>query len=303
LSKLNGIPPIHCLLAFEAASRHGSFEKAAEELSVSQSAVSHRVRSLEQRIDRKLFTRTDRGVRLTASGREYLDAIRGALHALGQHPAHQRRRDGRRPLRVAVPPFFAREILVPALGDFSARHPRIDIELLLAIPLLDLNPEGTDLSVRFGSRDHVDGGVSLLLAETMFPVCAPDYAKRLALHRSPKQLSRAVLLRCPFEPWKPWFNAAGLDWPEPDNGPCFHDAGMLIEAAVTGQGVALGTARSAARWLNSGALHRLYDVEAEHPYAYYVVRTTGSPRAEVRLFEQWLYELVAGERHGTARQP
>jgi DNA-binding transcriptional LysR family regulator len=90
----------------------------------------------------------------------------------------------------------------------------------------------------------------------MFPVCTPDYARRTKLE-APRDLARAVLLRCPLDPWKPWFEAARLDWPEPDSGPRFNDAGMMTEAALAGQGVALGTPRLVARWLRSGALRRL----------------------------------------------
>lgn len=294
MKNLSGIPPIHCLAAFEAAARHGSFERAADELSVSQSAVSHRVRTLEKQLDTCLFERLDRGVRLTLAGREYLEVVRGALRALAEYPGHQRRRRPKaRSLRVGVPPAFARELLVPALGEFQAHHPQAALELVVSIPFSEARAGETDLDVRFGSGDYADGEVSLLLNEPLFPVCAPEYARRLGLTEGPRQLSRAVLLRCPFDPWKPWFEAAGLDWPEPDSGPRYNDAGMMIEAAAAGQGVALGTPRLVARWLRSGALQRLYDIEAPCPYAYYLVRRRRSETPDIGSFVDWLRDLVA----------
>ena len=233
MKNLDGIPPIHCLAAFEAASRHGSFERAAEELNVSQSAISHRIRSLEDQLGTRLFDRLDRGVRLSLAGREYLEVVRGALSALAEYPGHRRlRRARKRSLRVGLPPAFAREIVVPALGEFAAKHPDTSVELVVSIPFQEVHAGETDLDVRFGSGDYDDGEASLLLKEPMFPVCTPEYASRMKLDESPESLSRAVLLRCPFDPWKPWFEAARLDWPEPDTGPRYNDAGMMIEAAL-----------------------------------------------------------------------
>jgi DNA-binding transcriptional LysR family regulator len=293
MKNLSGIPPIHCLAAFEAAARRGSFERAAEELSVSQSAVSHRVRTLEKQLDTRLFERLDRGVRLTLAGREYLEVVRGALRALAEYPGHQRgRRAKPRMLRLGVPPAFAREALVPALGEFQARHPQAALELVVSIPFSEARAGDTDIDVRFGSGDYADGDVSLLLNEPCFPLCAPDYARRLGL-AAPRDLARAILLRCPFDPWKPWFDAAGLDWPEPESGPRYNDAGMMVEAAAAGQGVALGTPRLVARWVKSGGLQRLFDIEAPCPYSYYLVRRRRSEAADVGPLVDWLRELVA----------
>jgi DNA-binding transcriptional LysR family regulator len=252
------------------------------------------VRTLERRLETRLFERLDRGVRLTLAGREYLEVVRGALKALAEYPGHRRgRRAKPAPLRLGVPPAFARELLVPALGEFQARHPQVALELIVSIPFSEAQPGQTDLDVRFGSGDYSDGEVSLLLNEPMFPVCTPEYARRLGLADSPRQLERAVLLRCPFDPWKPWFDAAGLDWPEPESGPRYNDAGMMIEAAAAGQGVALGTPRIVARWLKSGALLRVYDIEAPAPYSYYLVRRRCSEAPDIALLVDWLRDLVA----------
>jgi len=294
MKNLSGIPPIHALAAFEAAARLGSFERAADELAVSQSAISHRVRSLETQLGTKLFERLDRGVRLTLAGREYVEVVRAALRALAEYPGHRRgRRARQRPLRVGVPPALAREVLVPALGEFQARHPQLAVEVVVSIPFREVPAGETDLDVRFGSGEYDDGEASLLLNEPLFPVCAPEYARRLALGGSPRELKRAVLLRFPLDPWKPWFEAAGLDWPEPESGPRFNDAGTMIEAAAAGQGVALGTPRIVARSLRSGALERLYDIEAPCPYSYFLVRRRKSEVPGTDAFIEWLREVIA----------
>jgi DNA-binding transcriptional LysR family regulator len=303
MKNLSGIPPIHCLAAFEAAARLGSFERAAEELAVSQSAVSHRVRSLEKQLGRRLFERRDRGVRLTLAGHEYLEVVRGALRSLAEYSGHRRSRRRQKALRVGVPPAFAREVVVPCIGEFHARHPQVSLELVVSIPFQEVQGGDTDLDVRFGSGDYDDGEATLLLNEPMFPMCTPDYAQRVKLE-APHDLSRAVLLRCPLDPWKPWFEAARLDWPEPDSGPRFNDAGMMVEAALAGQGVALGTPRLAARWLRSDALRRLFSVEAPCPYSYFIVRRRKAEAAEASLFAAWLGELVGRDpgREATAPQ-
>jgi len=291
LKNLSGIPSIQYLAAFEAAARLGSFERAADELAVSQSAVSHRVRSLEKQLGRRLFERRDRGVRLTLAGHEYLEVVRGALRGLAEYSGHRRSRRPQKALRVGVPPAFAREVLVPCVGEFHARHPEVSLELVVSIPFQEVQDGDTDLDVRFGSGDYDDGEATLLLNEPMFPVCTPDYAQRTKLE-APQDLAHAVLLRCPLDPWKPWFAAARLDWPEPDSGPRFNDAGMMTEAALAGQGVALGTPRLVARWLRSGALRRLFEIEAPCPYAYFIVRRRKAEAADARLFVDWLAELV-----------
>lgn len=291
MKNLSGIPPIHCLAAFEAAARLGSFERAADELAVSQSAVSHRVRSLEKQLGQSLFERRDRGVRLTLAGQEYLEVVRGALRGLAEYPGHRRSRRRQKALRVGVPPAFAREVLAPCVGEFHARNPGVSLELVVSIPFQEAPHGNTDLDVRFGSGDYDDGEATLLLREPMFPVCTPDYARRMKLEM-PRDLARAVLLRCPFDPWKPWFEAACLDWAEPDSGPRFNDAGMMIEAALAGQGVALGTPRLVARSLRSGALRRLFEIEAACPYSYFIVRRRKAEAAEAGLFVGWLGELL-----------
>jgi DNA-binding transcriptional LysR family regulator len=214
MKNLSGIPPIHCLAAFEAAARLGSFERAADELAVSQSAVSHRVRSLEKQLGRRLFERRDRGVRLTLAGHEYLEVVRGALRGLAEYSGHRRSRRRQKALRVGVPPAFAREVLVPCVGEFNARHPEVSLELVVSIPFQEVQDGDTDLDVRFGSGDYDDGAATLLLNEPMFPVCTPDYAQRTKLE-APRDLARAVLLRCPLDRGSPGSRRRAWTGPSP----------------------------------------------------------------------------------------
>jgi DNA-binding transcriptional LysR family regulator len=196
-------------------------------------------------------------VRLSLAGREYLELVRTALRGLAEYPGHRRSRRRRKALRVGVPPAFAREVLVPCVGEFHASNPEVSLELLVAIPFQEVQDGHTDVDVRFGSGDYDDGEATLLLNEPMFPVCTPDYGQGMKL-AAPQDLARAVLLRCPLDPWKPWFEAARLDWPEPDAGPRFNDAG----------------------------------IEAACPYSYFIVRRRKAEPAEAGVFAAWLGEVV-----------
>jgi DNA-binding transcriptional LysR family regulator len=191
---------------------------------------------------------------------------------------------------VAVPPTFARNILVPRIASFTELHPDIGLELHLTIPLLDVKAGEADLDVRFGGGQYSDaGGPELLLAEPVFPIAAPTYVQRAGPFGSPAALARAHLLRSPLEPWRPWLQAAGLDWPEPAHGVQFNDLGLLMEAAVAGQGIALGRRTIVQHWLEAGLLVPVLDLAAESPHAYWLLyHAADLARPEVRTFVEWL---------------
>ena len=246
------LPPLHCLQAIEAVARLGSVVAAADELCVTASAISHRLRQLEVWLGQPLIARPQ-PLTLTAHAVQYAMAARAALAGLEALPAP--RADTSRRLLVAVPPTFARNILVPRLAAFTETHPDIELELQLTIPLLDVKAGEADVEVRYGGGQYADaGGPELLLAEPVFPVAAPTYIARTGPFDTPAALRKAHLLRSPLEPWRPWFAAAGLDWPEPAHGVQFNDLGLLMEAAVAGQGIALGRRTIIRHWLAAGLL-------------------------------------------------
>jgi LysR family transcriptional regulator, glycine cleavage system transcriptional activator len=288
------LPPLAAIQAFEASARLGSFDKASEELCVSASAVGKRVASLEELIGVSLFTRGARGLSLSVAGKEYLEQVRTALGLLSEVSLHSREAQRTERLRVAAPPTFSRQILVPHLADFSARHPEVEPELLLSIPYLDMSPPDTDLEIRFGKGVYAGLATRQLMDEMVFPVCAPAYLAKMKGLRNPRDLARAVLLRSPLEPWKPWFDAARLDWPEPASGARYVDLGMLLEAAVNAQGVALARQSLARSWLDSGTLVHLFDMDARPESHYFLCHSATRPLQGARAaFAAWLHDICA----------
>lgn len=279
------IPPMHALAAFEAAARLGGFAPAAEELCVTPSAVSHRIRQLEALLDLSLFERGPTGVRLTTGGRLYLEQVRQAFDTLARagSPGVARER-----LRVSVPPTFARQLLMPRLPDYLGRHPRVQLEVHLSIPLQDVTAEAADVDLRWGRGDYPERVVTKLFDDTIEPYAAPAYGAARSL-RLPADLAGAELLRSPLMPWRPWLSAAGLDWPEPEVGAVFNDLGMLLEVAAAGFGVALGTRRLARAWVEAGRLAPLFDLPVAAPFTYYAVTTpAAAARPAVADFIDWL---------------
>jgi DNA-binding transcriptional LysR family regulator len=285
------LPPLHCLQAIEAVARLGSVVAAADELCVTASAISHRLRQLEVWLGQPLIARPQ-PLTLTPNAVQYAEAARAALAGLEALPAP--RADASRRLLVAVPPTFARNILVPRLAAFTAQFPDIELELQLTIPLLDVKAGEADVEVRYGGGQYADaGGPELLLAEPVYPVASPRYVQRCGPFDAPAALRSANLLRSPLEPWRPWFKAAGLDWPEPSHGVQFNDLGLLMEAAVAGQGVALGRRTIIRHWLEAGLLTALFDLAADSPHAYWLLYDRADlQRPEVRRFIDWLREAV-----------
>lgn len=277
------LPSLEALRAFEAAARLGSFERAADELAVGASAVGKRIAALEALIGTELLARGGKALQLTAAGRDYLAQVRPALTLLAAVPQHRRPGQRTRKLRVSAPPTFARQVLVPELGDFSAAHPGIELEVVLSIPFLDLRPGPADVEVQHA--DPATPGLQVLMHDLLVPVAAPALLQRHAPLRQPADLARLPLLRTPLEPWTPWFQAAGLAWPEPASGPMLVDLGLTLEAAVAAQGVALARPTLARSWLASGTLQPLFALTAT-PARQYCVQHTDSDDA--RDFARWL---------------
>lgn len=276
-------PSIEGMRAFEAAARLGSLERAAELLSVSASAVSKRISTLEDLLGTSLLMRNAKPLALTAAGKEYLRQVRPVLELLAAVPQHQRAAQDRQRLRISAPPTFARQILVPALPGFTAEHPHIELELVLSIPFLDEGAPEAELEVR--NADLAQGQV--LLQDRVTPMASPALLSAHAPLRRPADLQDLPLLRTPLQPWRPWFAAASLDWPEPDHGTRFVDLGLTLEAAICGQGVALARPSLALPQLRAGALRTLFaiGVPAELPYG--LVQHDDGAASEA--FAAWLH--------------
>lgn len=286
------IPPIQCLLTFEALARLRSVTQTAEELCVTPSAVSHRVRQLEQMLGSRLFGRAD--FSLTSEGSAYLAHVREGLGALQRFPGGSTA-PGKRRLKIAVTPTFARCMLIPRLSQFTQAYPEIDLELHVSIPLLDVVAEDADLIVRFGPGHYADVEHMEIARDVLTPLASPAFVRAHGPFTEPSDLEGLPLLRSPLEPWRNWLDAAGLAlWPEPSEGSQFHDIGLLCDAAAAGMGVAPVRLKLGAPWLDSGTLVRLFALEVPSPHAHYLCWHTGTlDRWECAAFAQWLGQAVS----------
>ncbi|WP_418317046.1 LysR family transcriptional regulator [Piscinibacter sakaiensis] len=281
-------PSIEGLRAFEAAARLGSFERAADELHLSASAVGKRIATVEELIGSVLLQRGGKLLTLTAAGRDYLAQVTPALGMLAAVPQHRRETQAAPKLRITTPPTFARQILVPQLDGYTAEHPEVEIEVVLSIPFAAGSGTESDVEIQHG--DAVAAGGSVLMDDVVLPLAAPSLLDRLPPLRKPVDLAGAPLLRTPIEPWTPWFRAAGLDWPEPVSGPKLVDLGLTLEAAVAGQGIVLARPTLARPWLQRDSLRPLFDLTARPASQYFVLHGSGEPAAG---FARWLAERCA----------
>ncbi|MBW8742770.1 MAG: LysR family transcriptional regulator [Sphingomonas sp.] len=286
----------------EAAARHLSYSRAAEELSLTHGAVSHHIAKLEAVLETRLFVREGQRMvptpvarTLAAAARQGLSIISDAFEAARLSPRRNASSRADRPLVVSVLPSFAARWLLPRLPDFQRRHPAIEIHLQPNADIAKLDGrDGVDLALRYGTGGWSGVEGRRLMSGWVFPVASPDYIRHHQL-RTPKDLKRATLLRKPGQPWTPWFAAAGLDWPEPSTGPSYDDAGLILDAAAQGQGVALGRAALLEDDLAGGRLARIGDIAIEDEYAWYVVwrehRGTRRMR-EAEIFRHWVIEMA-----------
>lgn len=291
---LQHIPPIQCLLTFDALARLRSVARAAEELCVTPSAVSHRIRQLESHIGFKVFGRAD--FSLTADGQAYLQSVRNGLAALQQMPSRQAG-VGRTRLRVAITPTFCRVFVMPQLELFRNAYPDIELVLQVSIPLLDVTAEEADLEVRFGSGHYTDREHRIILSEAVTPACSPALLNEYGPFdgfATAAEIARAPLIRSPLEPWGPWFGHCGLPRDEPQAGAQINDMGLVYDAAAAGFGVTLVRPRLASSWLQSGRLVRLSPHSVPSPHHHSICWRPGTlDRWECGAFADWLERTLA----------
>ena len=284
---MNRLPPLHALTAFEAAARHMSFLKASEEQHVTQSAVSHRIKSLEEFLGMQLFIRINRNIALTSFGERYLADVRSALAALESATA-KLRNDTRERLRISAAPALGAKWLVARLAGFQRAHPEIELAVSSSYDLELIKRGEADIGIRYGPEDALGLTTIKLLEETLFPVASAAYVASLGGLKQPADLRKATLLRHPMLLWQPWFRAAGLDWPEPEGGALYEDAMLMYEAAAAGQGVALTLKTLFDGY--SAQLIKPFALEVWDRAYTIVLAPEAAQKPAVKLFTDWLQQ-------------
>ncbi|MGE7959331.1 LysR substrate-binding domain-containing protein [Pseudomonas sp. NPDC089530] len=278
------LPPLLALRAFEAVARHLSFVKAAQELSVTQSAISHQVHKLEDYLDKRLFVRRTRAIDLTEAGNAYYLQIRPALERIAQ--ATHDLRDAmahESVLRIGLLASFATLWLAPRLAGFTRLHPRIRVELLPDIGLADVAGGEVDLAIRYGKGGWPNVQARRFMAERIAPVCSPEFKAR-GLAQGPLLMARS---HQPFE-WNDWsrhhhFDLSGYP------SLMLHDYNIVVEAAVAGQGIAMGRHQLIQRRLAEGSLVPAFDLPPlDSAIGYWLVTAEGPLAPATAAFVDWL---------------
>ena len=289
----NRLPPLNALRAFEAAARQMSFTKAAEELFVTQAAVSHQIKTLEEWLGLKLFRRLNRRLLLTDEGQAYMGPIRDALDSIASATDALRRSDSEGLLTVSAMTSFAATWLLPRISKFGRLHPEIDIRVDVREELTDFVRDGVDVALRYGDGDYPDLSCDWLMAEEAFPVCSPLLADS-GSHplRTPEDLRHHTLIHDFAEDlWDNWLQLAGVKGVNTGHGPSFNLLNLAIDAAIAGEGVALGRRAIVAGALADGRLVQPFDLVMPSDNAYYFVCPKEiAARPKIAVFRDWLIE-------------
>lgn len=285
------LPSLNALRIFEAAGRHHGYTRAAEELFLTHSAVSHQIKALEAELGTKLFRRAGHSMLLTEDGQRLYLAMNKALALIAKSVAEVRADDRPQTLNVSAPPSLA-IWLVPRLADFRRRHPHLEINLSGAIALVDFSHDDVDLALRFGHGVwpglHAD---RLPLDDLVYlAVCSPAY-RHGRLPTTVGELRKCTLIHHPFMSWAEWFKGAGWNAEPSMPGPHFNEYPLAMQAALSGQGVMLANSVMIDAELPSGQLVRVLQDQPvfRQSSAYYIVfpenRTLPS---KARMFCDWL---------------
>ncbi|WP_168794348.1 transcriptional regulator GcvA [Paraburkholderia aromaticivorans] len=296
-TKAPRLPPLNALRAFEAAARHLNFRVAAEEIGVTQGAVAQRVRNLEDVLGLQLFDRLPRGLALTTHGSIYFSSVQRALTIIANATEALAHRASS--LTVSTTPSFASKWLIPRLATFTDAYPSIEVRVIADQQLSTFKRDGVDIAIRHGKPPFGKG----LAADPLFPVdiyavCSPSLADSKRPLRKPSDLKHHVLLHDSHDLWPEFLEALNEGGHvDPSKGPRFSQSALAIDAAISGQGIALTSEQLVERDLAAGRLCRLFDFALHLSLSYYVVYPEDRRDSEtIRAMRDWLitqarYEL------------
>jgi LysR family glycine cleavage system transcriptional activator len=285
------LPPLNAIRAFESAARNASFTRAANELFVTQGAVSRHVAALERWFGTKLFRRTQRGIELTAKGGAYFRVVKGALDQIDHATRQLQHSPDENLLRLKLPPTFAIRWLVPRLARFHAQHRGIDVQITTSHDTADFDREDVDAYIHSDLEASTGPGFRRLFGEVLTPVCSPKLLKRGPPLRKPRDLAQHVLLCSLHRPhdWPAWLAAAGERDIDGNSGLKFENAALAYQAAIDELGVMIAQRALVQDDLRAGRLVAPFSLDVTTAGAYYLAYHPDRPKsARLVAFEEWL---------------
>ncbi len=292
------LPPLSALRAFASAGRHLSFQRAAAELSVTPTAISHQIKRLEEDLGVPLFRRMTRQLQLTEAGRTLLPEVAGAFDKLAGAVERLKASGDSGTLTVSAIITLAYRWLAPRLPRFQARHPKIDVRLEASQRLVDFTRDEVDVAIRHGNGRWPGLSAIKLFDDRFTPLISPKLLAKGPPLKTPQDLLNYTLLRdVPYFEWENWFAAAGVSPPENARGPTFDSSQLAAQAAEAGLGVALVHPDFFAEELAAGRLIQPFPIVGENDKSYYLVFPPATAaRPKVAAFREWLLAEVADFR-------
>ncbi|WFU25760.1 transcriptional regulator GcvA [Bradyrhizobium sp. CB1717] len=285
------LPSLNGLRAFEAAARHLSFTLAASELNVTQTAISHQIRRLEEELGIRLFIRQNRALALTPEARDYLPGVRAAFNDLRLATDRLLRKDDDKVLTVSTIASLAAKWLLPRLTDFQESHPGIDVRITTSTSLVDFQRDNVDVAIRYGRGQWPGLRADWLMADELFPVCSPSLLRGNKPLRRPEDLKDHVLLHTNVsDDWRLWLTAAGLSAGiSRQPGITFDMTLMTVQAAIDGMGVAMGRTSYVQDDIAKGRLVVPFKIALPADAGFYLVSPDGRREApKLAAFRQWM---------------
>ena len=298
------LPSLNGLRAFEAAARHLSFTQAAAELNVTQTAISHQIRRLEEELGIRLFIRKNRALALTPKARDYLPGVRAAFNDLRLATDRLLRKDDDHVLTVSTLASLAAKWLLPRLTAFQEAHPGIDVRITTSTALVDFKAGDVDAAIRYGRGNWQGLRADWLMADDFFPVCSPALLNGKRPLKCPEDLRDHVLLHTSTngDDWQQWLTAAGLpsDISKP-HGITFDLILMTVQAAIDGIGVAMGRTSYVQDDIAKGRLVVPFKIALPADAGFYLVSPEGvAEPPKLGAFRQW---LIASAKNGPQKPP
>ena len=287
------LPSLNGLRAFEAAARHLSFTNAATELNVTQTAISHQIRRLEEELGVRLFVRQNRSLTLTAEAREYLPGIRAAFNDLRLATDRLKRKDNDHVLTVSTLASLAAKWLLPRLSNFQQTHPGIDVRITTSTSLVDFRRDDVDAAIRYGRGNWPGVRADWLMADELFPVCSPALLNGDKALRCPEDLANHTLLHSSGgydDDWRLWLTAAGVASNiSKQPGLSFDLILMTVQAAIDGIGIAMGRTSYVQEDIAKGRLVVPFKITLPSDAGFYLVSPEARAEpAKLSAFRQWL---------------